>query len=109
MRKLLLCLLIILSMTRFQRSWEIQVYQPFLAPSKKNYVRTTLCDLGAKVSVMSFSLYKRLYLDKSIPTDISWQIADKSTDVPIGICENVSVQVANNYLILTDFVVLETT
>ena len=27
-----LCLLIILSMERFQRSWETQVYQPFLAP-----------------------------------------------------------------------------
>ena len=56
---------------------------------------------------MPFSLYKRLYLDKLIPTDISLQMADKFTDVPIGICENVPVQVANNCLILTDFVVLE--
>jgi hypothetical protein len=32
---------------------------------------------------------------------------DKSTTVPIGICEDVPVQVANNCLILTDFVVLE--
>ena len=56
---------------------------------------------------MPFSLYKRLYLDKLIPTDISLQMADKSTAVRIGICENVPVQVANNCLILTDFVVLE--
>jgi hypothetical protein len=34
-------------------------------------------------------------------------MADKSTTLPIGICENVPVQVANNCLILTDFVVLE--
>jgi hypothetical protein len=34
-------------------------------------------------------------------------MADKSTTIPIGICENVHVQVANNCLILTDFVVLE--
>jgi hypothetical protein len=34
-------------------------------------------------------------------------MADKSTTIPIGICENVHVQVANNFLILTDFVVLE--
>jgi hypothetical protein len=34
-------------------------------------------------------------------------MADKSTTIPIGICENVPVQVANNCLILTDFVVLE--
>jgi hypothetical protein len=74
---------------------------------KNNYVRTALCDLGAGVSVMPFSLYKRLDLEKLISTDISLQMADKSTTIHIGICENVPVQVANNYLILTDFVVLE--
>jgi hypothetical protein len=63
--------------------------------------------LGAGVSVMPFSLYKRLDLEKLISTDISLQMADKSTTIPIGICENVPVQVANNCLILTDFVVLE--
>src|SRR4051812_20011468 len=31
---------------------------------KNNYVRTSLCDLGARVSVMPFSLYKRLCLEK---------------------------------------------
>jgi hypothetical protein len=74
---------------------------------KNNYVRTSLCDLGAGVSVMPFSLYKRLDLEKLILTDISLQMDDKSTTIPIGICENVPVQVANNCLILTDFVVLE--
>ena len=74
---------------------------------KNNYVRTALCDLGAGVSVMPFSLYKRLYFDKLIPTDISLQMADKSTAIPVGICEDVPVQVTNNCLILTDFVVLE--
>jgi hypothetical protein len=63
--------------------------------------------LGAGVSVMPFSLYKRLDLEKLISTNISFQMADKSTTIPIGICENVPVQVANNCLILTDFVVLE--
>jgi hypothetical protein len=74
---------------------------------KNNYVKTALCDFGAGVSVMPFSLYKRLYLDKLIPTDISLQMADKSTAIPVGICEDVPVQVTNNCLILTDFVVLE--
>ena len=73
---------------------------------KNNYVRTALCDLGAGVSVMPFSLYKRLCLDKLIPTDISLQMIDKSTAVPIGICEDVPVEVAK-CLILTDFVVLD--
>ncbi|KAK1695529.1 hypothetical protein QYE76_012226 [Lolium multiflorum] len=74
---------------------------------KNNYVRTALCDLGAGVSVMPFSLYKRLDLDKLIPTDISLQMADKSTVVPVGVCEDVPVQVTQHCLILTDFVVLE--
>jgi hypothetical protein len=74
---------------------------------KNNYFRTALCDLGAGVSVMPFSLYKRLNLEKLISIDISLQMANKSTTIPISICENVLVQVANNCLIMTDFVVLE--
>ena len=56
---------------------------------------------------MLYSPYKRLYLEKLIPTDISLQMDDKSTTIPVSICEDVLVQVANNCLILTDFVVLE--
>ena len=55
---------------------------------------------------MPFSLYKRLDLNKMTPTEISLQMADKTTAVPIGICEDVPVMVAN-VMILTDFVILE--
>ncbi|KAK1679322.1 hypothetical protein QYE76_040170 [Lolium multiflorum] len=44
--------------------------------------------------------------DKLIPTDISLQMADKSTAIPVGVCD-VPVQVTQHCLILTDFVVLE--
>ena len=60
---------------------------------KKNYVKTALCDLGAGVSVMPFSLYKRLDLNKLTPTEISLQMADKSTAIRVGICEDVPVVV----------------
>ena len=73
---------------------------------KKNYVKTALCDFGVGVSVMPFSLYKRLDLNKLAPTKISLQMADKSTTIPIVICEDVPVVVAN-VTILTDFVILE--
>src|SRR4051812_41338 len=56
---------------------------------------------------MPFYLYKRLQLEKLIPTDISLQMADKSTTIPVVICEDVPVQVAHNFLVLIDFVVLE--
>ena len=52
---------------------------------KRRYVKTALCDLGAGVSVMPFSLYK----NKLTTTEISLQMADKSTVIPIGICEDV--------------------
>src|SRR3990170_8914220 len=74
--------------------------------TKRNYVKTALCDLGAGVSVMHFSLYKRLDLNKLTPTEISLQMADKSTAIPIGICEDVLVVVAN-VTILADFVILD--
>ncbi|KAI4980002.1 hypothetical protein ZWY2020_016755 [Hordeum vulgare] len=72
---------------------------------KGNYVRTALCDLGAGVSVMPLSLYRRLELDKLTPTEISLQMANKSNAFPVGICEDVPVVVAN-VTILIDFVIL---
>ena len=87
----------------YQRNLEIQEYQLYHAP---NYVKTALCDLGAGVSVMPLSLYRRLDLNKLTPTEISLQMADKSTAIPVGICEDVPVVVAN-ITILTDFVILD--
>ena len=69
-------------------------------------MKTALCNLGATVSVMPFSLHKWLDLNKPTPTKISLQTADKSIVIPIGICEDVPVVVAN-VTILTDFVILE--
>ena len=70
---------------------------------KRNYVRTALCDHGAGVSVMPLSLNRRLELNKLTPTEISLQMADKSTAIPVSICEDVPVVVAN-VTILMDFV-----
>ena len=58
-------------------------------------MKTALCDLGAGVHVMPLSLYKILDLNKLRPTEISFQMADKSTAIPIGIYEDVPVVVAN--------------
>ena len=55
---------------------------------------------------MPISLYHRLDLNKLTPTEISLQMADKSTAIPVGICEDVLVVVAN-VTILTDFVILD--
>ena len=90
----------------YQRNLEIQEYQLYHAPIKRNYVKTALCDLGAGVSVVPLSLYHRLDLNKLTPTEISLQMADKSTAIPLGFCEDMPVVVAN-VTILTDFVILD--
>ena len=72
---------------------------------KRNYIKTALCDLGAGVSVMPLSLYRRLDLNKLTPTERTLQMADKSTAIHVGICEDVPVVVAN-VTILTDLLFL---
>ena len=73
---------------------------------KNHYVKYALCDLGAGVTVVPFSLHKKLDLNKLVPTEVSLQMADKSTAIPIDICENVPVVIAN-VQIPTDFVILD--
>ena len=62
--------------------------------------------LPITISLMPLSLYRRLYLNKLTPTEISLEMADKSTNIPIGICEDVPI-VAANVTILTHFVLLD--
>ena len=40
---------------------------------------------------MPLSLYRRLDLNKLTPTEISLQMADKSTAISFGICEDMSL------------------
>ena len=54
---------------------------------------------------MPLSLYRRLDLNKLTPTEMSLQMADKSSAIPVGICEDVPIVVAN-VTILTDFLFL---
>jgi hypothetical protein len=73
---------------------------------KGTYVKYALCDLGASVSDMPLSLYKKLNLNKLVPTEVSLQMADKSTAIPIGILyQDVPISIAN--VIPIDFVILE--
>ncbi|XP_023634271.1 uncharacterized protein LOC111829410 [Capsella rubella] len=65
-----------------------------------------LCDLGAGVSLMPFSVSKRLGLTNFTPTKMSLILADRSVRFPVGVAEDVHVRVGNFY-ITTDFVIIE--
>ncbi|XP_031102573.1 uncharacterized protein LOC116006344 [Ipomoea triloba] len=65
-----------------------------------------LCDLGASVSLMPYSLCKRLNLGTPKLTSMTLQMADRSIKRPVGILEDVLVMI-DQYFILGDFVVLD--
>ena len=65
-----------------------------------------LCDIGASVSLMPYSIYKKLNLEELKPTNICLSMADKSITYPVGILENVPTKVGK-FVIPADFVVLE--
>ncbi|CAM8922840.1 unnamed protein product [Rhodiola kirilowii] len=69
-------------------------------------IRHALCDLGASVSIMPYSLYSKLNLGDLCPTNISICLADRSCRLPKGILKDVPVKVKNIY-IPADFIVLE--
>jgi len=65
-----------------------------------------LCDLGASISLMTYSLCKRLNLGTPKPTSMTLQMADRSINRPVGVLEDVPVMI-DQYFILGDFVVLD--
>ena len=65
-----------------------------------------LCDLGASVNLMPYSLYKKLGLGEVKPTTVTLQLADRSIIFPRGVVENVLVKV-KNLILPADFIVLD--
>ncbi|XP_021723712.1 DNA damage-inducible protein 1-like [Chenopodium quinoa] len=65
-----------------------------------------LCDLGASVSLMPYSIAKTLKVGYLKPTRMSLQLADRTVRLPLGILEDVPVQVGRVFM-PCDFVVME--
>ncbi|XP_010544494.1 PREDICTED: uncharacterized protein LOC104817117 [Tarenaya hassleriana] len=65
-----------------------------------------LCDLGAGVSLLPSSIFKKLNVGELKPTRMTLRLADRSIKYPTGILEDVPLKVGNFY-ISVDFVVLD--
>ena len=65
-----------------------------------------LCDHGASINLMSFSMAKKLNLGEITPTTLSLQMVDRSLIIPKGIIEDVFVNV-DKFIFPVDFVVLD--
>ncbi|XP_042045593.1 uncharacterized protein LOC121791834 [Salvia splendens] len=65
-----------------------------------------LCDLGASITRMPLSFFRKLKFGVLKPTTITIQMADRSVKFPNGVLENVLVRV-NDFIFPMDFVVLD--
>ncbi|XP_050920163.1 uncharacterized protein LOC127137785 [Lathyrus oleraceus] len=68
--------------------------------------KKALIDLGASVSLMPLSIYKRLGIGKIQDTRMTLQFADHSVKRPYGIVEDVLVKI-DKFVFPVDFVILE--
>ena len=65
-----------------------------------------LCDLGASVSIIPLSICKKLDLGEPMPIKMTLYMADRSTTRPVGILEDIPIQIGKFY-IPVDFIVLD--
>ncbi|XP_073314692.1 uncharacterized protein [Primulina huaijiensis] len=65
-----------------------------------------LCDFGASINLMPFSVFRKLGLGEPKPTSMSLQLADRSVKYPRGVIEDVLVKV-DKFIFPADLVVLD--
>ncbi|XP_021722773.1 uncharacterized protein LOC110690255 [Chenopodium quinoa] len=74
--------------------------------TKSKMFENALCDLGASVSIMPFSIFKKLKLGELLPTNMTLQLADRSIKFPKGRVEDVPLKIGG-FTIPIVFIVLE--
>ncbi|GJW34217.1 putative reverse transcriptase domain-containing protein [Tanacetum coccineum] len=76
----------------------------------RNFYKTFFCnalaDRGASFNLMPYSLYAKLSLETLKPTKMSVRLADRSFQYPVGIAENMLVEVGK-FTFPADFVILK--
>ncbi|XP_062085992.1 uncharacterized protein LOC133792100 [Humulus lupulus] len=70
------------------------------------HIEKALCDLGASINLMPFSVFWKLNLVEVTQTTISLQLADRSLTYPRGIIEDVLVKI-DIFIFLVNFCVLD--
>ncbi|GJV40413.1 DNA-directed DNA polymerase [Tanacetum coccineum] len=70
------------------------------------HIDNTLADLGASISLMPYTMYKKLGLGEPKATRMGLELVDRSIQYPRGIIENVLIKVYK-FVIPIDFFILE--
>ncbi|XP_070014007.1 uncharacterized protein [Nicotiana sylvestris] len=71
-----------------------------------DYFAKALCDLGASINLMPYSVFKTLDIGQLRPTSMRLQMADRQMKRPSGRIDNVLVRV-DKFILLADFVILD--
>ena len=66
----------------------------------------SLCDSGASINLMPYSVAKKLSLGEITPTTVTLHMADRTLAKPEGIIEDVLVKVGN-FIFPADFIILD--
>ncbi|GJU15827.1 ribonuclease H-like domain-containing protein [Tanacetum coccineum] len=69
-------------------------------------IKRALADLGASISLMPYSMFLQLNLGDLKPTRMCIELANKTTQFPKGIAENVMVKI-DKFVFPVDFVILD--
>ncbi|XP_065617702.1 uncharacterized protein LOC136062520 [Quercus suber] len=72
----------------------------------KSYFDKALCDLGASINLMPFSVFRKLSLGEVKLTTITLQLADRSIKYPRRVIEDILVKV-DKFIFSADFIVLD--
>ncbi|GJV28435.1 reverse transcriptase domain-containing protein [Tanacetum coccineum] len=70
------------------------------------HIDNALADLGASISLMSYSMYEKLRLGKPKPIRMSLELADRSIQYPRGIAEHIPIKF-DKFILPIDFVILD--
>jgi len=73
---------------------------------ENSHFEKALCDLGASINLMPFSIFRKLGMKEPKSTTISLQLVDHSIIYPKGVVEDVLVKI-DKFIFPVDFVVLD--
>ncbi|XP_016206556.1 uncharacterized protein LOC107646927 [Arachis ipaensis] len=69
-------------------------------------IKRALCDLGASINLIPYSMMRKLGIEEIKPTQMSLELVDKSLVFPKGVIENLLVKV-DKFIFPADFVILD--
>jgi len=65
-----------------------------------------MCDLGASISLLPLSLFKRMGISELKQTEVTLKLADRTNIQPVGFIEDIPIEIGGIH-IPTDFIVLD--